>query len=101
MPRFLARRPWLVYLGLAPLAHPILEILVFGERALQTAHDVFDDDVPRLFTIAADWREFGPSLWDPHLTSGNALLAQFALPPLAPDVLLSFIVPPFVAYARQ
>lgn len=95
----MARRPWLVYLGLAPLAHPILEILVFGERALQTAHDVFDDDVPRLFTIAADWREFGPSLWDPHLTSGNAVLAQFALSPLAPDVLLSFIVPPFVAYA--
>jgi hypothetical protein len=94
----LQRHPWLVYLALTPLAHPILEILLFGERALQTAHDVFDDDVPRLFSIAADWREFGPSLWDPHLTGGNALLAQFALPPLAPDVVLSFFVSPYAAY---
>ncbi|HET9851585.1 MAG TPA: hypothetical protein VFP56_03650, partial [Candidatus Limnocylindrales bacterium] len=95
---YLAKRPWLVYLGLTPLAHPILEIILFGERALQTAHDVFDDDVPRLFSIPADWRAFGPSLWDTHLTGGNALLAQFALPPLAPDVLLSFVVPPYLAY---
>ena len=27
------------------------------------------------------------------------LLSQFALPPFAPDVLLSFVVPPFIAYA--
>jgi hypothetical protein len=97
--RFIKRRPWAAYLALTGLAHPITEILLFGERALQTAHDVFDDDIPRLFSIPADWRDHGPSLWDPHLTAGNALLAQFALPPLAPDVLLSFVLPPFVAYS--
>jgi Protein of unknown function (DUF6044) len=95
----LQRRPWLVYVVLALLAFPILEMLVAGERAVQYSHDVFDDDVPRLFSIAPDWGTFGPHLWDPHLTAGNALLAQFALPPAAPDVLLSFVVPPFVAYA--
>jgi hypothetical protein len=97
----LERRPWLVYGVLALLAFPILEMLVAGERAVQYSHDVFDDDVPRLFSIAPDWVTFGPHLWDPHLTAGNALLAQFALPPVAPDVLLSFIVPPFAAYAAN
>jgi hypothetical protein len=92
------RRPWLVYLALTPLAHPVLEMLLFGERALQQAHDVLDDDIPRLYSIAADWSRFGPVLWDKHLTSGNALFAQFALPPTAPDVLLSFVVPPFAAF---
>ena len=96
--RLIARQPWLLYLVITPLAHPILEILLFGERALQTAHDVFDDDIPRLFSIPADWLRYGPSLWDPHLTAGNGLFAQFALPPLAPDVLLAFVLPPFVAY---
>ena len=91
-------RPWLAYLGLALIAFPILEMLVVGDRAIQYAHDIFDDNVPRLFSIAADWRAFGPSLWDPHLTSGNALLSQFSFPPLAPDVLLSFVLPPFAAF---
>ena len=54
--------------------------------------------MPRLFSIAADWKANGPVLWDPHLTAGNGLLAQFALPPLAPDVLLSFVLSPFAAY---
>src|SRR6266511_980592 len=94
----LQRRPWPVYLVLALLAFPILEMLVAGDRAVEYAHDVFDDDVPRLFSIASDWKAFGPHLWDPHLTAGNALLAHFALPPSTPDVLLSFIVPPFAAY---
>ena len=94
----LTRRPWLVYLGLTPLAFPVLEILLFGEHALQQAHDVLDNDVPRLYSIAADWWQYGPSLWDPHLTAGNALFAQFALPPTAPDVILSFVLPPFLAY---
>src|SRR6478672_2793546 len=99
--RSLVTHPWIVYAVLAALAFPLLEMLVHGERALQYAHDVFDVDVPRLFSIPADVRANGLVLWDPHLTSGNPLLAQFALPPLAPDVLLSFVLPPFLAYAAN
>ncbi|HEY8635691.1 MAG TPA: DUF6044 family protein, partial [Candidatus Limnocylindrales bacterium] len=95
----LERWPWIVYAFAAVLAYPITEMLLAGESASQYAHDVFDDDIPRLFSIAADWKAFGPSFWDPHLTSGNALFAQFALPPTAPDVVLSFLVPPFLAFA--
>ncbi len=96
--RFLVRNPWVAYLALALVSFPILEIVLRGEHAVQYAHDVFDDDVPRLYSIASDWLRHGPVLWDPHLTAGNPLLAQFALPPLAPDVLLSFVIPPFAAY---
>ena len=96
--RVLAAHPWIVYAVLAALSFPILEIILRGPAALQYAHDVFDDDIPRLFSIAADWGAHGPVLWDPHLTAGNGLLTQFALPPLAPDVLLSFVLPPFTAY---
>ena len=96
--RFLVRYPWVAYLALALVSFPILEIILRGEHAVQYAHDVFDDDVPRLFSIASDWLRHGPVLWDPHLTAGNPLLAQFALPPFAPDVLLSFVIPPFAAY---
>src|SRR4051794_23686701 len=99
--RSLVAHPWIAYAGLALLAFPVFEMLAFGERALQYEHDVFDDDIPRLFTFAVDWLANGPVLWDPHLTSGNAWLVQFALPPAAPDVLLSFIVPPFAAYAAN
>lgn len=88
----------MAYLALALVSFPILEIILRGENAVQYAHDVFDDDVPRLFSIASDWLRNGPVLWDPHLTAGNPLLAQFALPPFAPDVLLSFVIPPFAAY---
>jgi Protein of unknown function (DUF6044) len=97
--RLLSRHPWLVYAVATFLAFPVLEMVVHGQNALQYAHDVFDDDIPRLFAIATDWQTYGPSLWDTHLTAGNALFAQFALPPLTPDVLLSFVVPPFLAYA--
>ncbi len=96
--RVLADHPWIVYAVLAVLSYPILEIILQGQNAIQYAHDVFDDDIPRLFSIAADWSANGPVLWDPHLTAGNGLMAQFALPPLAPDVLLSFVLPPFTAY---
>ncbi len=99
--RSLVAHPWIAYALLAALAFPVLEMLLHGERALQYAHDVFDDDVARLFVFAADWAAHGPVLWDPHLTSGNAWLAQSALPPLAPDVLLSFVVPPFLAFAAN
>jgi hypothetical protein len=99
--RNLVAHPWIVYAALALLAFPLFEMFVHGERALQYAHDVFDDDIPRLFALAADWRANGPVLWDPHLTAGNAWLAQFALPPFAPDVILSFVVPPFIAYAAN
>src|SRR5438045_814417 len=96
---WLSGHPALLYALVTALAFPISEMLRSGERAVQFAHDVFDDDLPRLASIPADWKQFGPSLWDPHLTAGNALLSQFALPPFAPDVLLSFVVPPFIAYA--
>jgi Protein of unknown function (DUF6044) len=99
--RALVAHPWIVYVVLVLLAFPITEMLLHGEGALQYAHDVFDDDVPRLFSIPADVRVHGLVLWNPHLTAGNALVAQFALPPLAPDVLLSFVVPPFAAYAAN
>jgi hypothetical protein len=97
--RFLAAHPWIVYALLAIVSFPVLEMILHGEAALQYTHDIFDDDVPRLFSIAADLRAHGAVLWDPHLTAGNGLLAQFALPPTAPDVLLSFLVPPYAAFA--
>ena len=99
--RSLVAHPRIVYAALALLAFPLFEMLVYREGALQYAHDVFDVDVPRLFALAADWWANGPVLWDPHLTAGNAWLAQAALPPLAPDVLLSFFVSPFLAYAAN
>lgn len=93
------RSPALVLAGVTVLAFPILEILIFGQRARQYAHDVFDGDLPGLIAIRDDWIRNGISWWDPHLTGGNAVLAQFALPPTTPDFLLSFAIPPFAAYA--
>ena len=94
----LVRSPAVVIGGFTLLAFPILEILLFRERATQYAHDVFDGDLPGLVALRDDWLRFGPSLWDPHLGSGNASLAQFALPPTTPDFLLSFAIPMFWAY---
>ena len=96
--RSLVAHPWVAYVVLAMLAFPMFEMLVHGERALQYAHDVFDSDVARLFTFAPDWLAHGPVLWDPHLTAGNAWLAQGALPPFGPDAVASFVAPPFAAF---
>ena len=99
--RSLVAHPWIAYAVLTLLAFPVFEMLVYGERALQYAHDIFDSDVARLFTFAPDWLAHGPVLWDPHLTAGNAWLAQAALPPFGPDAISSFVVPPFVAFAAN
>ena len=96
--RSLVAHPWIAYAVLALLAFPLFEMLVYGERALQYAHDIFDSDVARLFTFAPDWLAHGPVLWDPHLTAGNAWLAQGALPPFGPDAIVSFVASPFVAF---
>ena len=86
--------PLLLYPLLALLSFPTLSQVLFGDRGLAYAHDVFD--IPR--TGVADWLAHGPSLWNTHLTSGNALLAQ-GNGPYAIDVALGFVVGPFAAYA--
>lgn len=87
--------PLLLYPLLALLSFPTLSQIVFGDRGLAYAHDVFD--IPRT-GVLADWIAHGPSLWNTHLTSGNALLAQ-GNGPYAVDVALGFVVGPFAAYA--
>lgn len=98
--RVLADRGWLVHLPLALVAFPITEMATSGTRAVQYAHDVFDEgSIARLGIVRQDWLAHGLTLWDPHLTAGNALWSQFAMPPLALDTLLSLLVGPFAAYA--
>ena len=87
--------PLLLYPLLAFLSFPTLGQAIFGDRGLAYAHDVFD--VART-GVLADWLAHGPSLWNTHLTSGNALLAQ-GNGPYAIDVALGFVVGPFAAYA--
>lgn len=74
--RRLLVRPSVLYVLLTPLVFSILEMLLRGQAAVQYAVDVFDSDLPVLAALRADWLRFGPSLWDPHLTSGNAGLVQ-------------------------
>ncbi len=85
----------LVYALLALLSFPTLEHLVFGERGIAYALDVFD--LPRT-GVSADWAANGLTLWNTHIAAGNALLAQQANTPFAVDVGLGFIVGPFNAY---
>lgn len=87
--------PFLLYPLLALLSFPTLGQIVFGQRGLAYAHDVFD--IGRT-GVLADWLAHGPSLWNTHLTAGNALLAQ-GNGPYAVDVALGFVVGPFAAYA--
>lgn len=96
--RFLTR-PAIVYVVLTALSFPILELILERQQAVQYVHDVLDGDLPLLAAIGADWARYGPSLWDPHVTAGNATLAQLALSPFTPDLLLSFFLPLFRAYA--
>jgi hypothetical protein len=88
-------RPLLLYPFLALLSFPTLGQVIFGDQALAYAHDAFD--VPRT-GVLGDWLAHGPSLWNTHLTAGNALLAQ-GNGPIAIDVALGFLVGPFAAYA--
>lgn len=90
--------PAVSILAATSLAFPILEILLFRQHATQYVHDVFDGDLPALVALREDWLRHGLTFWDPHLTAGNAALAQLALPPFTPDILLSFVIPLFAAY---
>lgn len=90
-----------LYPLLALMAFPTLETLIRGSAGWAYAHDVFDDGggLPRLAIAVRDWAALGPTLWDPYLTAGNAFLGQFALPPIAPDTAVAFLVGPFWAWA--
>lgn len=89
-----------VYALVALLCYPILEILIFGGSARHQAYDVFDDGaVSRLGAIRFDYLRHGVSLWNPHLTGGNAHLAQFTATPLSIDSVLSLLTTPFLAYS--
>jgi hypothetical protein len=89
------RAALLVYPLLALLSFPTLGQLLGGEHGQAYAHDVFD--LPRV-GVLNDWIAHGPTLWNTHLTAGNALLAQ-GNGPYAIDVALGFVVGPFGAYA--
>ncbi len=89
------RAALLLYPLLALLSFPTLSQLIAGEHGLAYAHDVFD--LPRT-GVLQDWISYGPTLWNTHLTAGNALLAQ-GNGPYAIDVALAFVVGPFGAYA--
>jgi hypothetical protein len=87
-----------LYALVAPLAFPILEMLLNRQNSVQFAVDVLGGQLPLLSVLRADWLKYGPTLWDAHLTSGNSTLVQMPLSPFTPDFLLSFILPLFVAY---
>jgi hypothetical protein len=91
----------LLYPLLALFAFPTLGTILGGTRAWMYTLDVFDDGggIIRLAIATREWAAHGPTLWDPYLTSGNALLGQFAISPIAPDVALAFLVGPFAAFA--
>ena len=86
----------ILYPVLALLSFPTLDHVIAGDGALVYAHDVFD--LPRS-GVLTDWLAHGLTLWNTHVTAGNALLAQQAISPYATDVWLAFIVGPFAAYA--
>jgi len=86
----------LVYPLLALLSFPTFGALIAGQRGLGYVLDVFE--LPRS-GVLDDWLANGLTLWNTHVTAGNALLAQDAISPIAPDVGLAFLVGPFAAYA--
>jgi hypothetical protein len=87
---------FLLYPLLALLSFPTFGTLIAGEHGLGYVLDVFE--LPRS-GVLADWLANGLTLWNTHVTAGNALLAQDAISPLAADVGLAFVVGPFGAYA--
>ncbi len=88
-------RPAFLYGLLALLSFPTLGHLVAGEDALVYALDVFE--LPRTGMLE-DWLANGLTLWNTHLTAGNAHFAQQSNSPLSIDVALAFVVGPFAAY---
>jgi hypothetical protein len=87
--------PVLLYPLLALLSFPTLGQLIAGEHGVAYAHDVFD--LP-LTGVSADWLLHGPTFWNSHLTSGNALLAQ-QYSPYTVQVALGLVAGPFAGYA--
>ena len=88
--------PRLLYPLLALLSFPTFGQLIAGEHGLGYVLDVFE--LPRT-GIFDTWPEQGLALWNPHLTGGNALLAQQANAPFALDVAVGLFAGPFVGYA--
>src|SRR4029079_4199013 len=62
---------------------------------------VFDlaGGVPRIAATVNEWSRYGISWWDPYFGTGNDILAQHSIAPIAPDVALGVVVGPFLAYA--
>jgi hypothetical protein len=86
----------LVLYGLLGLvSFPTFGHLLAGQQGLAYAHDVFE--LPRT-GVLQDWLANGLTLWNTHLTDGNALLAQQWNTPFAIDVALGFLLGPFGAY---
>jgi hypothetical protein len=85
----------LVYGVLALVSFPTFGHLLAGQQGLAYAHDVFE--LPRT-GVLQDWLANGLTLWNTHLTDGNALLAQQWNTPFAIDVALGFLLGPFGAY---
>jgi hypothetical protein len=91
----------LLYPLLGLLTFPVIGVLLAGQNGPAYALDVFDDggEVPRLAIVVHDWLANGLTLWDPHLTAGNALLGQFSISPFAVDTVLALLIGPFGAWA--
>ena len=88
--------PLVLYPLLALLSFPTLGLLLFGRDGVAYSHDVFD--IIRS-GVVGDWLANGPTLWNTHLTAGNALLAQQGIGPYAIDVPLAMLIGPFGAFA--
>jgi Bacterial membrane protein YfhO/Protein of unknown function (DUF6044) len=88
--------PLVLYPLLALLSFPTLGLLLYGRDGVAYSHDVFD--LVRS-GVVGDWLANGPTLWNTHLTGGNALLAQQAIGPYAIDVPLAMLIGPFGAFA--
>ncbi len=93
--------PVILYGLLALLSFPTAGTILRGTAGWTYLVDVLDDGggLPRLGMAVREWGSYGPTLWNPYVTAGNAFLGQFALPPLSPDVALAFLVGPFAAFA--
>ena len=88
--------PLLLYPVLALFSFPTLGHLLFGKDALVYALDTFELQ-PSGST--ADWLAHGFTLWNTHLTAGNALFAQQWYSPIGFDVPITALAGPFAAYA--
>jgi hypothetical protein len=83
----------LLYGLLALLSFPTLGTLLAGQRGLSFAVDVLEG--PRAL-LGAGWLAHGLTLWNPHITGGNALASQ-SVSASTPDMLLAILVGPFAA----